>query len=356
MLGRVETVARDLGVSVPLARKIFGEIIAHSVTRQAAFLSGVAAKGELRVAFQGVPYAYSLARRAEIPRRARRRGRRSRASGASPRRWTPSSPAGLDLAILPIENTTAGSINQVYDLLLAHDVAIVGEETWRVDHCLAGPAEVPLDLDREGPLAPAGAGAVQPVPPFAPERAAGLPVRHGRGARGGRRRGGPDPGGDRAAGGGVALRPRRSSGAASRTRRRTTPASSPSRDAGAVRSADPLQDEPRPDDASRARRAPEVPRRPLGQRPLADEARVAPEAAEALGVHVLRRLRRERGRREGVAGPRGAEGRRALAQGARLLSGESDAAGRRGGGDRPARRDARGGRPARSRRRRRPPP
>jgi 3-deoxy-7-phosphoheptulonate synthase len=50
----------------------------------------------------------------------------------------------VDLAILPIENTTAGSINQVYDLLLSHDVAIVGEETWKVDHCLAGPAEVPL--------------------------------------------------------------------------------------------------------------------------------------------------------------------------------------------------------------------
>jgi chorismate mutase/prephenate dehydratase len=51
----------------------------------------------------------------------------------------------VDLAFLPIENTAAGSINQVYDLLREHDFHIVGEETFKVEHCLAATAEVPLE-------------------------------------------------------------------------------------------------------------------------------------------------------------------------------------------------------------------
>ncbi|HEY1616133.1 MAG TPA: 3-deoxy-7-phosphoheptulonate synthase, partial [Streptosporangiaceae bacterium] len=49
-----------------------------------------------------------------------------------------------DLAVLPIENTTAGSINEVYALLREHELFIIGEETWKVDHCLAAVADVPV--------------------------------------------------------------------------------------------------------------------------------------------------------------------------------------------------------------------
>ncbi|MCB1055164.1 MAG: 3-deoxy-7-phosphoheptulonate synthase, partial [Acidobacteria bacterium] len=41
-------------------------------------------------------------------------------------------------ALLPIENTVAGSINDVYDLLAQRQVHIVGEEVWPVEHCLLG--------------------------------------------------------------------------------------------------------------------------------------------------------------------------------------------------------------------------
>ena len=41
-----------------------------------------------------------------------------------------------DFAMLPIENTTSGGINEVYDLLLHTRLAIVGEVKLRVDHCL----------------------------------------------------------------------------------------------------------------------------------------------------------------------------------------------------------------------------
>jgi chorismate mutase / prephenate dehydratase len=46
--------------------------------------------------------------------------------------------------VLPIENTTAGSINEVYALLNSEELFIVGEETWKVEHCLAAVSEVPV--------------------------------------------------------------------------------------------------------------------------------------------------------------------------------------------------------------------
>jgi chorismate mutase/prephenate dehydratase len=40
--------------------------------------------------------------------------------------------------VLPIENTTSGAINEVYDLLLHAQLSMVGEVKLKVDHCLLG--------------------------------------------------------------------------------------------------------------------------------------------------------------------------------------------------------------------------
>lgn len=43
-----------------------------------------------------------------------------------------------DYGVLPIENSSAGDVTGVYDILLENDVCIVGEEFVRVEHCLLG--------------------------------------------------------------------------------------------------------------------------------------------------------------------------------------------------------------------------
>jgi prephenate dehydratase len=51
--------------------------------------------------------------------------------------------------VLPVENSTAGSINQAYDLLLDHDLRVWGEIIVRVRHALLAPRGAQIaDLTR----------------------------------------------------------------------------------------------------------------------------------------------------------------------------------------------------------------
>ncbi len=49
-----------------------------------------------------------------------------------------------DYAMLPIENTTAGSINESYDLLRQTKLSIIGEEIFPIQHCLMAIDDIPL--------------------------------------------------------------------------------------------------------------------------------------------------------------------------------------------------------------------
>lgn len=51
--------------------------------------------------------------------------------------------------VLPIENSTAGSVNAVYDLMMRHRFYIVRSVRLKVDHCLLAPAGVALKDVRE---------------------------------------------------------------------------------------------------------------------------------------------------------------------------------------------------------------
>ena len=142
VLDGVAAVAEQRGVSPDLVRRVFREVIGHAVDRQVAELVETS-DVPLVVGFQGVDNAYShLAAQKHLAGR----GRAARYVGhvAFADVVAALEQGECDLAVLPIENTTAGSINQVYDLLQRSAVHVVGEETWRVDHCLAAVADVPV--------------------------------------------------------------------------------------------------------------------------------------------------------------------------------------------------------------------
>lgn len=54
-----------------------------------------------------------------------------------------------DFAVLPIENSTAGIVNEIYDLLVEFENYIVGEQIIQIEHCLLGmPNTVISDIQR----------------------------------------------------------------------------------------------------------------------------------------------------------------------------------------------------------------
>jgi len=141
LLVRLITEGRARGLDAHLISKVFHAVIEDSLLTQRRELQGGEHAGAdarpLRVAFQGVAGAYShLAARqhfVQLDDRVSFQGQDTfaDAAGALER-------GKVDFALLPVENTTAGSINEVYDLLLHSQLSIVGEEKLRVDHCLAG--------------------------------------------------------------------------------------------------------------------------------------------------------------------------------------------------------------------------
>ncbi len=144
LLARLIARGRDLGLDAHFVTRIFQEIIDDSVRSQQLLLMPEYARRELKtVAFQGIEGAYSeLAGRKFFAATA---DHTSFAGHASFERVVEAVEDGeAEYGVLPVENTTAGSINDVYDLLSCAQVSIVGEEVLRVEHCLAAVADVPL--------------------------------------------------------------------------------------------------------------------------------------------------------------------------------------------------------------------
>lgn len=148
--------AKPLGLDAHFVTKVFHEIIGESVRIQQDFvqstLNNLPSGHTVRIAFQGIDGSYShlLGKSYFIK------------SGTEDlTHKTVSDPEFVahksfedavravesgkcEYGILPIENTTSGAINEVYDLLLNSKVSIVGEEKFLVSHCLVGTENVPV--------------------------------------------------------------------------------------------------------------------------------------------------------------------------------------------------------------------
>jgi chorismate mutase/prephenate dehydratase len=135
-----------LGLDPAFVRRIFREILDDSVRRQQDVLQGTPdqAQPELRVAFTGTEGSYG--HQASLQHfGVTSRDVSLKAYGSFRQMLEAVLDGHADRGVLPIENTTAGSVYEAYDLLLRLNLSIVGEEIVDVRHCLLGVSDVPLD-------------------------------------------------------------------------------------------------------------------------------------------------------------------------------------------------------------------
>ena len=146
LLGRLVDLGRDIGLEPFFVTRVFREVLDHSLRLQHELLAtrrDPSRAGKLLVVgFQGGEGAFShlAAKRCFAAR-----GEAVFQGFSAFRPMLEAVRDGkVDFALLPIENTTAGSINESYDLLAEMDLHLVGEEVQKVEHCLIGLEDVPL--------------------------------------------------------------------------------------------------------------------------------------------------------------------------------------------------------------------
>lgn len=147
LLDKIRKMGAEEGVDPYFLEQLFREIIHHSVRYQTHALvdhqNRKAAEKFIRVAYQGTDGAFShqAAMRHFDPRY-------DEVECIGFTRFDQAADAvvqqNADVAILPIENTTAGSINDTYDLLADKNLFIIGEEVLRVIHCLMAREKVEI--------------------------------------------------------------------------------------------------------------------------------------------------------------------------------------------------------------------
>lgn len=144
--------ARALGLDELFVVRLFRDIIDFSVRTQELHIGAVHPgqdpKRPLTVAFQGTEGAFShlAGRRFFGPRQAPVAYR-----GVDTFRQLLEEvrTGAADYGMLPVENTTSGSVHDAYDALSHTDLAIAGEEVLRIEMCLIGVADVPIDTLRQ---------------------------------------------------------------------------------------------------------------------------------------------------------------------------------------------------------------
>jgi len=151
LLSKINKLAREAGLDRYFAEQLFKDIIHHSVRFQKHKLvdheNAQRDTDLVEVAYQGTDGAFS---HQAAQRHFEERYTEVHCFGYDTFRQAAQAveEQEVDYAILPIENTTAGSINETYDILGDSKLHIVGEEAIRVIHCLLALEQVPLDRIR----------------------------------------------------------------------------------------------------------------------------------------------------------------------------------------------------------------
>jgi chorismate mutase / prephenate dehydratase len=147
ILSRLVETGKKLGLDTHYISKIFQDVIDDSINLQNEFVirkSNKIESGAVKIAIQGIEGSFShLAAKKFFGHISNELVFNSFNDFESVIESVENDES--DYAILPIENTTSGSINEVYDGLLSSNLSIVGEELFQVKHCLLGLEEIPLN-------------------------------------------------------------------------------------------------------------------------------------------------------------------------------------------------------------------
>jgi chorismate mutase/prephenate dehydratase len=134
LLLRLREHATTAGIDPHQVERLYRVVMEMSIAHQEAAVRN-RADVPLRIAYQGVEGSYS---HLTAQRRYGHRAGGALLSGYDSFRGAADSVihGAADLALLPIENTTAGSINETYDLLADGKLHITGEVVSAIEHCL----------------------------------------------------------------------------------------------------------------------------------------------------------------------------------------------------------------------------
>jgi len=143
LLQRLRKLAIEAGLDAHQIERMYRVIMDMSVAHQEATVRA-RSDAPLRVSYQGVEGSYS-----HIAAQRRYAGRPGGALLTGHDTFRAAAEAvtsgAADLALLPIENTTAGSINETYDLLSPGTLHITGEVVSAIEHCLLALPGVVID-------------------------------------------------------------------------------------------------------------------------------------------------------------------------------------------------------------------
>lgn len=125
ILKNVTRIAEKKGVNTEAIRKVFERVISLSRMNQESFSPKIAFQGEMG-AYSEAAIRKAFCKPVLIPCRDFTEIFEKVESNEA------------DSGMVPVENSTEGSVNQVYDLLLERNLFIIGEFPLRIEHCLIG--------------------------------------------------------------------------------------------------------------------------------------------------------------------------------------------------------------------------